>query len=263
MMAIAQVMTFVFFAAFYGAVGFLHIAAAQDATGTDVRRGMMQERRIEMRERVDERKEQTKAFATSTATSTRRGAALDKRGAMHTEMQERMERIRAEHQKKMDEHAARGETFRGQAETRLRALHKRVSEDRAKHIEEFFARMVERYERMTERFSDFADRIEAHIERLEDSGVNVTAAKTALEEARTRINEALTKLEAVQSGYSDFVDDTDLRRAFGQKVRETVKVLNAAMRETHQALIRAAETVRKTAGAEHPRRQETATSTED
>lgn len=264
MKAQARIAGYGFFATLLGAMGFVHFVAAEGATGTDIRPNMMQERRTEMRENVGERRQaaQARTLATSTDASTRRDTVLEKKELLRSEMQERMDRVRTEHQKKMDEHAARKETFRGEAEARLRALHKRLSEDRAERIEEFFGRMVERYERMTERLSDFADRLEAHIDRLERSGADMTAGKTALGDARLKINEALAKLDAVRGGYSDFADDTDLRRAFGQKVRETVKTLNTAIREAHQALIHAAQAIRQaTGGVERQRPQETATST--
>ena len=174
---------------------------------------------------------------------------------MKAEMQQKrevfMEDIRTKREAFRDEILKKREVFRAEAQKRRDALKKKLGEERAKRIEQFFGNMVEKFEKAIDRLNSFADRIEERLNKAEKNGKDVAALNVLLTTAREKISGAETALVDAKAKYAEATaSNQDFKVAF-KKVHEIVKGVVVKVKEAHRALVDVINST-KGLGAEHP-----------
>lgn len=197
----------------------------------DARPAMREEMKTQMTQEKEEMKGQVKEM---------RDAMKEKMDAMRKEMQAKRDTLREEIKKKREE-------FQAKAGERREALKKKIGEERAKRIEQFFAKMTEKFENAIDRLEKVADRLEDRLNASTAPAVEITPLKEKLAAARIKITAADAALADAKVKYAEAVKDTDLKAAF-RKVHDIVQATTVKVREAHQALVEATAAI-KAAGS--------------
>jgi len=164
----------------------------------------------------------------------------EKRDALRQEIKQRQQTLRQGFQQKLEalrqEIEKRRKQFREDAQIRKEELKKKLGEKRAMRIEQFFNKMIEKFEATIKRLNSFADRISARLDVASGRGKDVTAVRDQLLRAREKIAEAEKDLEDAKTKYTQAAKNPDFKAAF-QEVRQVVNGLKAKLKEAHALLV--------------------------
>lgn len=166
---------------------------------------------------------------------------------MKTEMQTKAQEMRAEMHKEMEamkikraavqaEIKRARDDFKAKVEQRKADLKKKLGEERARRIEQYFGQMMEKFEHAIDRLKKVADRIDERLNASTADPAAVEPLRAKLVAARVRIDEAQTALTAAKAKYADAVKNADFKTAF-QNVRGLVTDVAAMVRKAHRALV--------------------------
>ena len=137
-----------------------------------------------------------------------------------------------------DELRAKRDDFRAHAGRREEELKRKLGERKGASIEEFFTRMVGKYENAIGRFNTSAERIEAGLNELESRGADVSDLRTQLTDARAKIIDVETALKDVREKYDQIAGaDIEVKAKFAE-VRALVRGLSAKVHAAHEALVK-------------------------
>lgn len=164
------------------------------------------------------------------------GKARQQKEALEKQLKERQAALKKEFEQKKEE-------FRVKAKERTEALKKKLGEQRASKIEQFFSRMVRKFEDAVTRLDGFADRIEERVNKAAEAGKDVTTARDKLSLARQKIEEAQTSLHNARAKYEEATQGKDFKVAF-QNVRSMVAELKNKVKAAHAALTDAITTLK-------------------
>ncbi|OGF64159.1 hypothetical protein A2661_00230 [Candidatus Giovannonibacteria bacterium RIFCSPHIGHO2_01_FULL_45_24] len=139
-------------------------------------------------------------------------------------------------QTQMLEAKTKRETFKKEAEQRINALKKRVGEERAKRIEQFFNQMVRKFENAIDRLNGLADRIESRLQKSEEAGHDVSKIKDQLKSARDKISAAETALSDAKAKFKEMTNSQNPKESFRQ-VKTLVQGVAQKIKEAHRALV--------------------------
>lgn len=128
------------------------------------------------------------------------------------------------------------EIFKKEAEQRINALKKRVGEERAKRIEQFFNQMVRKFENAIDRLNNLADRIESRLNKSEEAGNDVSKIKDQLKSARDKISAAETALNEAKAKFKEMANSQNPKEAFRQ-VKALVQGVAQKIKDAHRALV--------------------------
>ncbi len=156
--------------------------------------------------------------------------------ALRQEIEKKREALR-------DEIAKMREQFRKEASARRAELQKKVGEKKAELIENFFGRMVLKFEAAINRLISFADRTAAALLRAAGRGYDVAALQKQLIEARLKIGDAAKSLEEAKTKYTEAIQEKDLKISF-KKVREAIQETKQKIKDAHRALVKVVGTSR-------------------
>lgn len=164
----------------------------------------------------------------------------EKRAALKTEIKGKEEALRQEAKEKREalhkELQDKRKAFEQEAKARKEELKKKLGEKKAERIEQFFKKMVEKFEAAIGRLDKLADRIEARLNKAAERGKDVAVLREKLKTARAKIDEARTALQDARAKYAEAVKDPDFKIAFA-KVREVVDGVAKKVKEAHAALV--------------------------
>ena len=148
------------------------------------------------------------------------------RQQVRTDIQKKQQALQQEAKQKrealMQEIRARRETFKAEAQKRIDALKKKVGEERAKRIDQFFNQMVRKFENAIDRLNNLADRIESRLNKTEAAGNDVSKQRDMLKVARDKIAAAGSALSDAKAQFGAMTKSENPKEAF-QKVKELVK----------------------------------------
>ena len=128
------------------------------------------------------------------------------------------------------------ETFKAEAQKRIDALKKRVGEERAKRIEQFFNQMARKFENAIDRLNGLADRIESRLQKSEEAGNDVSKIKDQLKSARDKISAAETALNDAKAKFKEMANSQNPKEAFKQ-VKILVQGVAQKIKDAHRALV--------------------------
>lgn len=150
---------------------------------------------------------------------------------------------RTERQAVMLEAKNKREDFKKEAQQRIGALKKRVGEERAKRIEQFFAQMARKFENAIDRLEGLADRVESRLTKAEEAGNDVSKIKDRLKSARDKIASAETALNDAKAKFKEMANSQNPKEAFRQ-VKVLVQGVAQKIKEAHRALVDVVKSVK-------------------
>ena len=163
-----------------------------------------------------------------------------KQAALKQEAQKKRQALEAEMKTKRDalmqEMKMKRQTFEQEKQQRIDALKKKLGDERAKKIEQFFNNMVKKFEAAIDRLNKLADRIDALLNKAAAAGKDVSAQKTALQAARVKITAVETALGDAKTQFGAMAKSADPKTAF-QKVKELVRGVEQKIKDAHSALV--------------------------
>lgn len=193
----------------------------------DQLRQEVRDKRDSLKQQLERGRTDLRGMKNGTATATLREAhdkfvqdVMQKRDALHNELKE----------KRMQ--------FQDFAKERKDALKKKFGESKSARIEEFFGKMLEKFDHAIARLKDLSDRIEKRLDEAAGRGKDVTHAREILKNANDKINSAERTLEDAKTKYTDATKDKDFRTAFAG-VRELVHGVTESIKSAHRALVEA------------------------
>lgn len=210
----------------YGALAAFHQVFQQRKAGDDQQ---VEERREEFRQELKDRRDAIKNEVKDKVERLKDGA---KEGAVGR----KAEAVMRGNSIKEDLTKKRGE-FETKANARREELKKKVGEKRAVRIEQFFNKMVGKFEAAIGRLADFTDRIEARINTASGAGKDVAKARNELESGRLKIKDAAAELESAKAKYAEAIKNPDVKAAFAD-VRKIVQGVVQKVKDAHSALVR-------------------------
>lgn len=166
----------------------------------------------------------------------------EKREALRKEMEVKKEALKDEIKKKR-------ESFKDEAKKRREELKKKLGEEKAKRIEAFFQKMVEKFENAVDRLDKLADRISSWLDKAEDNGKDVVALREKLAAAKTKITDVEKALDEAKVKYAEAVKEPDFKVAF-KKVKEIVKGVSEKVKQAHRALVDVVNSIKGLGGGE-------------
>ncbi|KKT28578.1 MAG: hypothetical protein UW81_C0025G0004 [Candidatus Giovannonibacteria bacterium GW2011_GWC2_44_9] len=164
------------------------------------------------------------------------GRALQLRQEFKLKQQAIQQEAKQNREVLMQEFKAKRETFKTDAQKRVDALKKKVGEERAKRIEQFFNQMVRKFENAIDRLNNLADRIESRLTKTEAAGNDVSKQRDLLKVARDKITAVETALGDAKTQFGATALSENPRTAF-QKVKELVKGVAQKAKDAHRALV--------------------------
>lgn len=201
----------------------------------------------EFKERRDTLKEEVKGKVEQFKQEVRerkdalKGAGKEEKQAAKQEFKERRAALGEEIKKKREE-------FKAEAKTRKEELKKKVGENRAERIEQFFKQMTDKFEAALDRLDGLAGRIEERINAAASSGKDVTGARSELEKGRVKIKEAASELESAKTKYAEAIKNPDVKAAFAD-VKKIVQGIAVKVKDAHAALIRTITVLKGVSGS--------------
>ena len=181
-------------------------------------------------------------------TAEMRSAAKGSVQDLRQQMQQRVQDLQVKRQALQEQIKKQREDFMVQAKARREALKKKLGEERAQRIEDFFGQMVGRFENAIDRLNGVADKIDARLASSTANSADIASLRDKLTAARGEITEAQTALTDAKTKYADAAKSPDFRVAFG-KVRELVKGVAEKVKDAHRALVEVIAAI-KEAGAQ-------------
>lgn len=167
-------------------------------------------------------------------------ATPNARKALNQELQQKQQVLQQEAKQKrevlMRETKAKRETFKDEALKRVEALKKKVGEERAKRIDQFFNQMVKKFENAIDRLNGLADRIESRLNKSETAGNDVSKIREQLKSARDKISAAQTALNDAKTKFKEMANSQNPKEAFKQ-VKVLVQGVAQKVKDAHRALV--------------------------
>lgn len=158
-----------------------------------------------------------------------RQEAKEKRDALMQEAKQKRDAV-------MKAAKTKREAFKDEAKQRVETMKKKLGEERAKRIEQFFNQMVKKFENAIDRLNNLADRIESRLKKTEDAGNDVSKPRDLLKVARDKITAVETALSDAKAKFADMAKSENPKAAF-EKVKELVKGVAQKVKEAHKALV--------------------------
>ncbi len=149
--------------------------------------------------------------------------------------------------------------FKNETEERVNALKKKLGDVRAKKIEEYFKRMVKKFEAAIDRLNDLSDRIEKHLNKLADNGKDTAGLKDKLAKARAKIGEAETALENMKTKYGEMASSTDPVKKF-KDVKKLGEMVTPKLKDAHRSLVDVINSIKGMSGTSATSTNATSTS---
>src|SRR3990167_363567 len=162
------------------------------------------------------------------------------RQQVRTDIQKKQQALQQEAKQKrealMQEIRARRENFKAEAQKRIDALKKKVGEERAKRIDQFFNQMVKKFENAIDRLNNLADRIESRLNKTEATGNDVSKQWDLLKAARDKIVTVEAALGDSKAQFEAMALSENPRSAF-QQVKELIRGVADKIKDAHKALV--------------------------
>ncbi|OGF62525.1 hypothetical protein A2926_02190 [Candidatus Giovannonibacteria bacterium RIFCSPLOWO2_01_FULL_44_40] len=167
-------------------------------------------------------------------------APTNARKALNQDLRQKQEALRQEAKTKRDalmqEAKTKREAFKAEAQKRVDALQKKVGEERAKRIDQFFNQMVRKFENAIDRLNNLADRIESRLTKTEAAGNDVSKQRDLLKAARDKISAVETALSDAKAQFAAMAKSENPKVAF-EKVKELVRGVAQKVKDAHKALV--------------------------
>ena len=162
------------------------------------------------------------------------------RKALTQELRQKQQALQQEAKQKRNalaqEAKTKREAFKDEAKQRIEAMKKKVGEERAKRIDQFFNQMVKKFENAIDRLNSLADRIESRLNKSEDAGNDVSKIRDQLKSARDKISAAETALSDAKAKFKEMANSQNPKEAFKQ-VKILVQGVAQKMKDAHRALV--------------------------
>lgn len=126
--------------------------------------------------------------------------------------------------------------FLGRGDQRRSLLAARFGERRAENIEDYFERMVEKFEAALERLADFEDRIRIKLDRMSARGYDVSGVEERFLLAEASLESSAEALENARGAYEEAVASDNFKESF-EHVREAVSELKDNIKTSHEFLV--------------------------
>lgn len=177
--------------------------------------------------------------------------ARDAKKALNEDLRQKQEALRQETKAKrealmqeaktkrealMQEAKTKREAFKDEAKQRVEAMKKKLGEERAKRIEQFFNNMARKFENAIDRLNNLADRIDSRLKKTEDAGNDVAKQRDLLKVARDKITAVETALSDAKAKFAEMAKSENPKEAF-KKVKELIKGVAQKVKEAHRALV--------------------------
>lgn len=186
---------------------------------TTEKREKIQQERKELKQKIEEKRDALKERTTAA-----KQEFEVKRTAARGQAQAEVKKLR--------------EDFKGKTEARKAEMKKKFGEVRSQRIEQFFAKMTEKFENAIDRLNSMAEKIQARIDAAVANGKDMTKAKADLAVAQTKIDEAEKGLADAKTKYAELGASTDAKKKFAE-VKTLVQGVEQKVKDAHAALVRA------------------------
>lgn len=147
-----------------------------------------------------------------------------------------MQEAKQKRESLMQEAKTKREAFKEEAKQRVEAMKKKLGEERAKRIEQFFNNMVRKFENAIDRLNNLAERIESRLTKTEDAGNDVAKQRDLLKVARDKITAVETALSDAKAKFAEMAKSENPKEAF-KKVKELAHSVAEKVKEAHKALV--------------------------
>lgn len=144
--------------------------------------------------------------------------------------------LRQKQQALQQEAKQKREAFKNEARERVEAMKKKLGEERAKRIDQFFNQMVRKFENAIDRLNNLADRIESRLNKTEAAGNDISKQRDMLKSARDKIAAVESALSDAKAQFGAMAKSENPKEAF-RKVKELVRGVAQKVKDAHRALV--------------------------
>jgi Mg2+ and Co2+ transporter CorA len=184
-----------------------------------------------------------RTLSTTSATSTtsiidRHEARQERRAELKTRLDEQKRSLKTD----MEERRTHFSTLREESDgTQDRKV--RDEEARLDRVEAFFERIFRRLSAAFERLATLADRIESRIVKLEEKGFNLEQASEAIATARAELVGIPEQIDQARSMMSELLTSENKRDTY-QAIKSTLREISSSIRRVHALLVGAIRNIK-------------------